>query len=243
MKKIKKTSELLWIFGIVFVALGVTICSKANLGVSMVAAPAFIISEFISQFNSFFNVGVTEYILQGLMLIALCITVKKFNWRYLLAFAVAVLYGYTLNFFIWIFADLEFSAVWLRYIMLIIGDIITAFGVACFFRTYMPLQVYELFVAEISDNFRIKIDKVKGVFDISLLLVSIILSLVLFSDTTSFDWSSLWHTSFHSIGIGTIITTAINSPIISLMGKLIDRFFDNSPCFLKLEFLLKRNHN
>ena len=39
MKKIQKSAELLWVFGIVFVALGVAICSKANLGVSMIAAP------------------------------------------------------------------------------------------------------------------------------------------------------------------------------------------------------------
>lgn len=243
MKRVKASSELLWVFGIVFVALGVTLCSKANLGVSMIAAPAFIISEFISQFNSFFDVGVTEYILQGIMLISLCIIIKKFNWRYLLAFAVAVLYGYTLNFFIWIFAGLEFNAVWLRYLMLIIGDIITAFGVACFFRTYMPLQVYELFVAEISDHLKINIDRVKGIFDISLLFISIVLSLTLFGDVKSFDWSSLWHNSFHNIGVGTLITTAINSPVISLMGKVIDRFSDNSPCFPKLEALLKRKHN
>ena len=39
MKKIQKSAELLWVFGIVFVALRVAICSKANLGVSMIAAP------------------------------------------------------------------------------------------------------------------------------------------------------------------------------------------------------------
>ena len=240
MKKVNKSSELLWIFGIVFIALGVTICSKADLGVSMVAAPTFILSEFVSKFIPFFNVGVTEYVLQGFMLIILCIIVSKFNWRYLLAFAVAVLYGYTLNFFIWLFASVEFNAIWLRFVMLIVGDIITAFGVACFFRTYMPLQVYELFVAEIANHFKVKIDKVKSVFDISLLLVSIILSLVLFGDVSQFNWSSFWYTSFHSIGIGTLITTAINSPTISLMGKLIDRFFDSSPKFVKLETALKR---
>jgi len=41
MKKFEKSAELLWLFGIIFVALGVAICSKADLGVSMIAAPAF----------------------------------------------------------------------------------------------------------------------------------------------------------------------------------------------------------
>ena len=241
MKKIKKSSELLWLLGIIFVALGVTICSKANLGVSMIAAPAFVVSEAISTLIPSFTVGVTEYIIQGLMLIVLCLIIRRFDWRYLLAFAVAVLYGYTLDLFLWVFKDICFDTVWLRYIMLIVGDIITAFGVACFFRTYMPLQVYELFVAEISKRFDINISKVKSIFDITLLILSITLALTLFDDVASFDWSTIVSTSFHSIGIGTLITTAINSPIIALMGKLIDHFFEKAPCFPPLERLLRRN--
>ena len=242
MKKIKRSSELLWAFGVIFVALGVSICSKADLGVSMIAAPAFVISEAISTLIQGFSVGVTEYVIQGIMLVALCVIVGRFNWRYLLAFAVAVIYGYTLDLFLWLLSGVEFDTVWLRWIMLLIGDVITAFGVACFFRTYMPLQVYELFVAEVSDRFSIQITRVKLFFDISLLIISIILAIVLFLDVKSFDWSTIYYSSFHSIGLGTLVTTAINSPIIVLMGKIIDRFFEPSPCFVGLSRVLKRDY-
>lgn len=241
MKKIKKSSELLWLFGIIFVAFGVAICSKADLGVSMIAAPAFVVSEALSKLWSGFSVGVTEYILQGVLLAIMCIIVRRFNWRYLLAFAVAVIYGYTLNFFLWIMGGVTFSEPWLRWIMLIVGDVITAFGVACFFRTYMPLQVYELFVAEIASRFRFVITKTKSIFDISLLVISVILALTLFGDVTKFDWTTIWYASFHSIGLGTLVTTAINSPIIGLMGKLLDKIFEPTPMFPKLEKVLKRN--
>ena len=241
MKKIKKSNELLWLLGIIFVAFGVSICSKANLGVSMIAAPAFVISEALMPVWSILNVGVTEYIFQGVLLILMCIIVRRFNWRYLLAFAVAVIYGYVLNLFLWIMGGVEFNTVALRWVMLIIGDIITAFGVACFFRTYMPLQVYELFVAELTERFKLKISKVKWIFDLTLLAISIILAVTLFGDFGEFDWSSIGYSSFHSIGLGTLVTTAINSPIIGLMGKLVDRFFDPSPRFQKLEQFLKRN--
>ena len=89
MKRIKKSNELLWLLGVIFVAFGVSICSKANLGVSMIAAPAFVISEALIPIWSALNVGVTEYIFQGVLLVLLCIIVHRFNWRYLLAFAVA----------------------------------------------------------------------------------------------------------------------------------------------------------
>ena len=134
---------------------------------------------------------------------------------------------------------IEFNEVWLRWVMLIVGDIITAFGVACFFRTYMPLQVYELFVAEVADRFGFTIAKTKFWFDMTLLALSILLSVVLFTDIKTFDWSTIYYSSFHSIGLGTLVTTAINSPLIALMGKVIDKIFLPSPLFPRFENLLK----
>lgn len=241
MIKIKKSNELLWIFGIVFVALGVSFCSKANLGVSMIAAPAFIISEALSNFSAFFTVGVTEYLIQGVLLIILCIVIRKFNWCFLLSFAVAVIYGYTLDFFLWLTDGITLDNVALRWIALIIGDMVTAFGVACFFRTYMPLQVYELFVSEVSKKVQIFITKVKSGFDISLLTISIILVLILFDDIKDYKWNEIYFASFHNLGAGTIITTLINAPLIAFAGKIIDRFFDNAPRFKGLNKFLERD--
>ncbi|MBR5515196.1 MAG: hypothetical protein IKU52_03220 [Clostridia bacterium] len=240
MKRINKSSELLWLFGIIFVALGVSLCSKANLGVSMIAAPAFVVQEAAVKLLPNLSVGVTEYIIQGLILIILCTVIRKFNWIYLLAFAVAVIYGYTLDLFMWLLSDINITQTYVRWIMLIIGDLITGFGVACFFNTYMPLQVYELFVAEISSVFRKNISKLKSIFDISLLAISVILAFTLFFDAGSFDWSKIYMCSFHSIGLGTIVTTIINSPIIAISSKLIDRIFNNTALFPKMEKILKR---
>ncbi len=240
MKKLPRSSELLWLFGIIFVALGVAICSKANLGVSMIAAPTFVVQEAVVRLWGGFSVGVVEYLVQGIVLIILCLCVRRFNWRYLLAFLVAVIYGYTMNFFLWILSGVSFDAVWLRWVMLILGDIITAFGVACFFHTYMPLQVFELFVAELTDRYRLDLHRVKTVFDISLLVISVSLALILFGDVTEFDWSTAYYNSFHSLGLGTLVTTLINAPLINLMSRVISRVFDDTARFTKLERLLKR---
>ena len=241
MKKLNRSSELLWALGILFVALGVSVCSKADLGVSMIAAPAFIVHEFLSQWFGWLTVGVVEYVIQGFMLVLLCVIIGRFRWKYLLAFAVAVIYGYTLDLCMWLLGGFQVTAVWQRWITLIVGDIITAFGVACFFRTYLPLQVYELFVAELAHRFRLNINKTKGVYDIVLLVISILLAVFLFGDLATFDWSAITKTSFHCIGLGTIVTTIINAPIITLMGRLIDRLFTNTPCFPKLASLLGNN--
>ena len=242
MKKIQKSSELLWIFGIIFVAMGVAICNKADLGVSMIAAPAFVISEAMSSICPGFTVGVTEYVLEGSLIAIMCIIVRRFRWRYLLAFVVAMLYGYAMDLFIWVFrSDIPFDTVAVRWIMLIVGNIVTGFGVACFFRTFMPLLGYELFVAEVTERYKFKLTVVKWIFDVSLLALSLILAFTLFGDVTSFDWSTIGYASFHSIGLGTIVTTLINSPLIGLMGKLIDKLFDPTPMFPKLKRILKGN--
>ena len=241
MKKLPRSSELLWLFGIAFVALGVAICSKANLGVSMIAAPTFVVQEAIADLWDGFSVGVVEYLVQGLVLIILCLAVRRFNWRYLLAFLVAVIYGYTMNLFLWILGDVSFDAVWFRWVMLIVGDIFIAFGVACFFHTYMPLQVFELFVAELADRYKLNLHRVKTIFDITLLFISVTLALVLFGDMADFDWSTIGYNSFHSLGLGTLVTTFINSPLINLMSRLVSKYFDDSARFPQMERILKRS--
>ncbi|MBO5851466.1 MAG: hypothetical protein J6R29_03950 [Clostridia bacterium] len=242
MKKLNKSSELLWIFGIVFIALGVSICDKANLGVSMVAAPAFVIAEALSKIFPFITVGVTEYLFQGVLLIILCAVLRKVNWKFLLSFVVAFIYGYVLDFFIWILSPIVINSVLLRWFLLLVGDVLVAFGVACCFKTYLPLQVYELFVTAISNKFNFTITKVKRAFDFSLLFLSLILAFTLFGDVLTFDFTIIYKTSFHSIGLGTIVTTIINSPIIALMSKFIDRVFVSGARFTKLETLLKQTY-
>jgi uncharacterized membrane protein YczE len=123
--------------------------------------------------------------------------------------------------------------------MLLVGDSFVALGVACFFRTYLPLQVYELFVKEVSSAYSKNINRVKWVFDLTLLIASLTLAFTLFGDVKEFNWAEIWHTSFHSIGLGTIVTTLINSPLIALAGKILDKFFTPTVTFNKLEKILK----
>ncbi len=239
-KKVAKISELNWMFGVVIVALGVAFCSKADLGVSMIAAPAFVLYDAVKAFWSGFSVGMLEYIFEGVLLLILCIIIKKITLKYLLSFTVAIIYGYMLDLFLLILQNVTLSDVWMRYTALILGDILTAFGVACFFRTYMPLQVYELFVSEFSKHFKLSINKVKWSFDISLLIISITLAVSLLSDFKTFDWAQIYCKSFHNIGLGTLITTVINSPLIAFFGKILDKFFEPAPLFPKLESALKK---
>ena len=241
MKKIHKTNELMWLLGVIFVALGVCICSKADLGVSMIAAPPFIIYDAVKSLWSGFSVGMVEYLFEGVLLIILCIIVQRLNWRFLLAFLTAIIYGYVLDLWLLIFKDVTFPQVYQQWIMLIVGDVITALGVACFFKTYLPLTVYELCVAEIADKYHFNIAKTKWVFDMTCLLISCVLAFTLFNPK-DFDWSTIYKASYHHLGLGTIVTTIINAPIIAGWSIILDRCFTYEAFIPKLEKLLKREY-
>lgn len=228
---LKKSAELNWVLGVLFVALGVALCNRADLGVSMIAAPAFIIHDAVMQVTDALSVGVIEYLVQGFILILTCAIVRRFNWRYLLAFVTAVIYGYVIDMWMLIIGSDPFEELWMRWVMLIVGDIVTAVGVAFFFRTYLPVEAYEICVSEIVRVYKFNFGKTKWIFDFCCLGVSIILAFSLFGDVTSFDWSTIYTRSFHHIGLGTIVTTIISAPIIRLVGKLIDVFFGKDPLF------------
>ena len=231
MKKLQKSGELMWLCGTVFVALGVAICSKANLGVSMIAAPTFVVHDAVAALFPALSVGVVEYILQGIILCILCAAIRKVDWRFLFAFAAAVAYGYVLDLFVWLLGPAPIASYWLQWVCLLAGDCITALGVACFFRTYLPMQVHELFVAQFAKRYNLPINKVKWGYDLSMLAISVILAFTLFRD---FDIMALRDGSYHSLGFGTLVTTLINSPIIALWGKCLEKLFGSAPAMPKV---------
>lgn len=210
-----------WLLGALLVSLGVAICNRANLGVSMIAALAFIIHDALLQVTSALSIGVIEYLVQGFIILLTCLIVKRFNWRYLLSFLTAVIYGYFIDMWMLIIGTEPFDALWMRWIMLIVGDVVIAVGVAFFFRTYLPVEAYELCVHEIVRVHKFDFAKTKWVFDFCCLGVSIILALSIFGDVKTFDWSTIYANSFHHIGLGTIVTAIISAPIIKLASKLL----------------------
>ena len=86
-------SEIAWVFGVLLISVGVFLVTKAGFGVSMVVAPAYIIHLAVEHFLPWYTFGKSEYILQGVLLAAMCLIIRKFNWRYLLSFLTAVIYG------------------------------------------------------------------------------------------------------------------------------------------------------
>lgn len=213
MKKISKMNEIGWILGILLCTLGVALCTKASFGLSMIAAPIYIIHIKLIQFFPWYTQGTSEYIFQVGIILLTVIICRRFRLKYALSFITAILSGFALDFWFFLLGgNGMYQALNLRIIAFIAGECTIALSIAFFFRTKMPVQGYELLVSEIADKYRLNIDKVKLVNDIVYLSASVILALLL-------------NHSFRGIGIGTIIITFVNAPLIAAFGKVLDKIF------------------
>lgn len=208
-KRLKLPREVIFVLGIIILPFAVALCTKANLGLSMIAAPTYIISEKFS----FITYGQTEYIFQAIVLIMMCIAVKKFKWTYLFSFLTAIIYGSVLDFFIWLMSGWDVVHLWARVVLFVFGILFTSLGVALFMNTYLPPCAYDFFVRTVVQEKHLELRKVKLSFDFSFLLLSTVLTLLL-------------HRSFVGVTWGTLIIAVINGNLISLLNKFINKHFE-----------------
>ena len=110
------STELAYVFGIVFVARGVVLMEKADFGVSMVVAPAYLLYRWLSPVWSFVTFGMAEYCLQAVLLLAMCLLLR-FRVSYLFSFVTAVVYGFALDAFMLLGAALPTGSVWLKILL------------------------------------------------------------------------------------------------------------------------------
>lgn len=227
-KKIVVPSEVIYLLHLLILSFSVALCASSNLGLSMIASPAFIISEKIS----WLTFGQAEYIVQGILFILMCIFIRKFRPIFLMAFLSCLIYGVMLD--LWrlipIFSSShnpEEWAMWLRILIFASSLIITSFSVMLAFKTYIYPCVVDFVVTAIVKRYNWKLSIVKWSYDGFMLLVSVVLSWALFG-----GWVG--------VGFGTLAAAIINGPVIGFFSRMYDKFFVSKPLFPKAEEYLNR---
>ena len=215
MKKKTFYGELCYVFALIIIAFASAFTEKANFGMSMVVAPAYILHLKISQVLPWFTFGVAEYFFQGLLIIITVIVMRKFKISYLFSFVTAIIYGTVLDLAMNIISGLPEDVLLLRIVWYIIGTLLCAFAVSLFFHTYLSPEVYELIVKELSSKFNWNINKVKTYYDCTSTALSIVLSFAFFGLGV-----------FRGVGVGTVVTALINGFLISKFSKLLERLFE-----------------
>ncbi len=207
-------SELAYVFGILFLALGASLTQRANLGMSMVIAPPYVLYLKISQYLPFFTFGMAAYTFQILLIVATIVVLRKFKLSYIFSILTAVIYGFVLDTINLATIYIPNELLVIRAILLIIGLLSSSFGVALMFKTYLPPEAYELIVKEVAEKYNFAVHKVKLFYDISSLVFSVILS---------FSFFGLG--MFKVINIGTVISAFANGLLIGMFNKKLELTF------------------
>lgn len=218
--KIGGFGEISFFIATVTCALGVCFATKSGFGVSMIVAPSFVLYNKLAEFLPWITFGMVEYVFQVFIITLTAIIVGRFKWKYLLSFVTLVLYSAVLDFWRTILGAEVYTQLSHRIISCVAGIIIVAFAVALYLRTYLPQEGYELVVSEISNKFNLKMNKVKWIYDFISLSLAIILMFCLFGKFAT-----------NMIGVGTIITTIVNAPLIAFFGWLFERKIEFTPYF------------
>lgn len=214
MKRVFYT-ELAYVVGLITLALGTALMERADLGMSMVVAPAYLIYLKISQFFSWFTFGMAEYCFQALLIIILSIILMKFKYQYLFSFITAFLYGNILDIVMRIVGMVPESGYVQRIVFYVLGTIVCSIGVSFLFHTYITPEAYELYVKEIAEKTGKNIHTIKTIYDCCSCTIAIILSFAFFGLFV-----------FKGVKIGTVICALINGWLIGKCSKFLEKIFE-----------------
>lgn len=215
MKKRVFYTEISYILGLVIMAFAAAFTEKANFGMSMVVAPAYILHLKISEFLPWFTFGVAEYVFQGFLIIITVIIMRKFKISYLFSFVTAVIYGTLLDGAMALISILPENTFAIRILWYILGTVLCSFAVSLFFHTYISPEAYELIVKEIAQKFNFNINKVKTSYDCISVVLGIIMSFAFFGFGV-----------FKGVGVGTVFCALINGFLIGRFSKLLEKYFN-----------------
>ncbi len=204
--------ELAYFVGIIVLAFGTALMEKANFGISMVVAPAYIIHLKLSEYMPFFSFGMSEYVFQAVLLVLLSCVMRRFKKSYIFSFATAFLYGTVLDVAINIVALFPCSGIVWKVIFYIAGLVICAIGVALLLHTYLPPEAYELVVKEFSAKFNVTVGRTKTIYDCCSCILAMFLSICFFNAFVGVKW-------------GTIVCAIVNGWLIGKFSWLLENKF------------------
>lgn len=208
-----------YILSLFISSIGVALSVKAELGTSALVC----IPNVLSITFPILSIGVYS-ILFNIILILLEITILKNSFPKIqyLQFVVSVIYGYFIDFSLYLIKPLNPSDYITQWMFCIAGGIILAFGIYLQLKSaviYLPIDGFVLSIAKIRNSLY---SKIKPVVDISMIIIAVIIS-VYFMHTL--------------IGVreGTIFAAIFVGPMVGFFRKHIDKTINRILPFLSEE--------
>lgn len=209
---------LLFVASLFINAFGIAFITKALLGTSPITSVTYVLSLFTP-----FTMGIWTILLNLLFVVLEPFLMTRRELRedlrmYLLQIPIAFCFGLFIDFSMFILSWLEPSAYVIQVTVLLIGCIILALGIALEVKANAAMMAGEYFVKTITRRFHGEFGYVKLGFDITLLTIACILSLVFLSD-------------IQGVREGTVVSALLVGPIVHFVSpayRIFDRWI-NAP--------------
>lgn len=160
--------------GLEVMALGVAFSIQANLGTSPISSLPYVLSLITPL-----TVGTATIAMHCvLILLQIILLRKKYQPFQLLQLPVAFLFGYLTDFNILLVSNIPYSAYWQQWILCIIGIVVIAFGVSLEVLSKVVTLAGEGFCLAVCRIVPFKFGNVKVAFDVSLVVLSIMISFI-----------------------------------------------------------------
>ena len=203
-----------FIVSLFVMAIGVAMTKKAELGVSPISSVANVMSI---QFTSL-SIGNWLIIWNCVLILGQILFLrKKFQPVQLMQIPLSFLFGYFTDFGMWLMSFFDTDTYAVKMIFVIVGTVILGFGVALSVIANVVMNSGEAFVKAVSDVTHKDFGNLKIGFDVSCVVVSVVLSLIFFK--------------MKIVGTreGTIIAALATGILVKLFSKLIRKPLEKVP--------------
>ena len=209
---------LLFVASLFINAFGIAFITKALLGTSPITSVTYVLSLFTP-----FTMGIWTILLNLLFVVLEPFLMTRRELKadlrmYLLQIPIAFCFGLFIDFSMFMLFWLEPSAYVMKVTVLLVGCIILALGIALEVKANAAMMAGEYFVKTITRRFHGEFGYVKLGFDITLLTIACILSLVFLSD-------------IQGVREGTVVSALLVGPIVHFVSpayRIFDRWI-NAP--------------
>lgn len=209
---------LLFVASLFINAFGIAFITKALLGTSPITSVTYVLSLFTP-----FTMGIWTILLNLLFVVLEPFLMTRRELRedlrmYLLQIPIAFCFGLFIDFSMFMLFWLEPSAYVMKVTVLLVGCVILALGIALEVKANAAMMAGEYFVKTITRRFHGEFGYIKLGFDITLLTIACILSLVFLSD-------------IQGVREGTVVSALLVGPIVHFVSpayRIFDRWI-NAP--------------
>ena len=209
---------LLFVASLFINAFGIAFITKALLGTSPITSVTYVLSLFTP-----FTMGIWTILLNLLFVVLEPFLMTRRELKadlrmYLLQIPIAFCFGLFIDFSMFMLFWLEPSAYVMKVTVLLVGCVILALGIALEVKANAAMMAGEYFVKTITRRFHGEFGYVKLGFDITLLTIACILSLVFLSD-------------IQGVREGTVVSALLVGPIVHFVSpayRIFDRWI-NAP--------------